>query len=408
MARILLIRQGHYPLDARLNREIVALTGAGHEVDLICAGFPGQPRSERAPGLRVQRVPISRRRGGPLRYVLEFALFHAAATFIAAGLQLRRRYDVVQVNSIPDSLVFAAIVPRLLGARVLLDLCEVMPEFFVTKYGLRPTHPIVRLLGFLEQASIRFASYAITCTEQMRERFVERGASRDKIGVILLAANEERYDPDRIPPAPRQADRFVLICHGTLEEFFGVDTVIRAVALLRDEIAGLELKVYGDGLFRPRLESLATELGVTDRVHFSGGWAPLPELLAALASADAGVVATKRDAFRDLTHTNKMWELIAMRKPAIVSRTRSVEAYFDDSCFQLFESANEHDLARAIRELHADPERGARLARRAAQVSEPYRWVHQRRRYLDAVERLAGAKARGQARRVTAEVVNDP
>ena len=128
----------------------------------------------------------------------------------------------------------------------------------------------------------------------------------------------------------------------------------------------------------------------------SDGWAPLEELLAALGSADAGVVATKRDAFRDLTHCNKMWELIAMRKPAIVARTRSVEAYFDHTSLQLFESGNEHDLARAIRELYADPGLRDRLAARAAEVSEPYRWVHQRRQYLESVGRLlARAGPRG-------------
>ena len=55
----------------------------------------------------------------------------------------------------------------------------------------------------------------------------------------------------------------------------------------------------------------------------------------------------KRDSFRDLTHTNKMFDFIAMRRPVIVSRTASVEAYFDESCFQLFDSEDDRDLARA-------------------------------------------------------------
>jgi len=84
-----------------------------------------------------------------------------------------------------------------------------------------------------------------------------------------------------------------------------------------------------------------------------------------------------------------MFDLIAMRKPVIVARTRSVEAYFDDSCVRSFESANEHDLARAIRELHDDPDLRERLVCRATEVSEPYRWVHQRARYLEMVDELA-------------------
>ena len=115
------------------------------------------------------------------------------------------------------------------------------------------------------------------------------------------------------------------------------------------------------------------------------------------------------EAFRDLTHANKMFDLIAMRKPAIVSRTQAVEAYFDDSSLQLFTSEDEHDLARAIRELHADPALRERLVQRATDVQRPYRWIHQRRRYLDIVARLAsGPDARARTPGLTANAVEDP
>ena len=125
-------------------------------------------------------------------------------------------------------------------------------------------------------------------------------------------------------------------------------------------------------------------------MFFSDGLVPLDELLRAIAAADAGLVAMKRDSFRDLTHTNKMFDFIAMRRPVIVSRTASVEAYFDESCFQLFDSEDDRDLARAIRELHADPGLRERLVRRAAEVNEPYRWPRQRELYRHVVERLRG------------------
>ena len=112
-------------------------------------------------------------------------------------LHFRRRYELVQVHSLPDPLVFAALVPKLTGARVVLDLHECMPEFFATKFGLPLDHRAVRLIGAAEQASIRFADFAITCTEQMREAFVGRGADPDKIGVVLNAADEAVFDPAR-------------------------------------------------------------------------------------------------------------------------------------------------------------------------------------------------------------------
>ena len=408
MARIGLIRQGHFPRDPRVSREVTALAQAGHDVDLICAMWPGQPRIERLGRIWVYRLPITRRRGSPLRYLFEFCTFHVAATLLAGALHLRRRYDLIQVNTIPDSLVFAAILPRLFGARVLLDLHECMPEFFATKYAVSARHPLVRLLGMIEQTSIRFADAVITCTEPMRRRFVERGAAPEKVAVILNSSSEETFDPDLFPPSGPSAERFIVLFHGTLEERFGPDLAIRAVALLKDEIPGLHLRIFGDGTFRPTLESLVSTLHVEGNVSFSQGYVPLSELVAAIASADAGIVPTKRDAFRDLTHANKMFDLIAMRKPAIVSRTQAVEAYFDDSSLQLFTSEDEHDLARAIRALHADPALRERLVQKATDVQRPYRWIHQRKRYLDIVEGLAsGPDARAHTRALATNAVED-
>ena len=288
----------------------------------------------------------------------------------------------IQVNSMPDALVFAALGPRLLGrTRVLLDLHECMPEFLSTKYGLSPRHPAVRMVALAEQASIRFADLALTCTEQMRDAFIARGARPDKLKVVLNAADEATFDPVRYPPVPRERERLVLICHGSVERLYGLDTVIRAVAHLNGERLNVTVQIYGEGEHLDELRQLAAELELGDSVYFSGEFVPLPELLRAISSAGAGVVATRSDAFRDLTHCNKMYDFVAMRKPLICSRTPAVEAYFDENCFQYFRAGDEHDLARAIRELYHEPELGERMVHHAAEVGEPYRWEHQRRVY---------------------------
>jgi len=403
VARICVIRQGVFPFDARVTREVKALIAAGHEVDLICQLWGDQPRRERSGRLAVYRVPIERRRRGKISYVLEYGAFFILAALRATWQHLRRRYDVVQVNSLPDCLVFAALVPKLLGARVLLDLHECMPEFFSLKYRLPTQHPLVRALGFCEQVSIRFADAAITCTDQMRERFVERGARKEKIGVILNSFDDQRFDPRRYMAVKRDREHFVLVFHGTIDDMHGLDLVVRAIARLRDRIPGLQLRIYGDGPRRASIEALAKELRVDDLVWFSGGWVPMDELLPKIAAADVGVVAIRRDACFDLTHSNKMYDLIALRKPVVTSRTRAVEAYFGDECFQLFESGNEEDLARAILELYEDPELRQRLVQRATEINEPYRWVHQAKHYVELVERLAGADTLGWSLPVAAD-----
>jgi glycosyltransferase involved in cell wall biosynthesis len=387
--RVLLIRQGSFPLDARVRREVECLLDAGHEVDVISLRREGQPGRETWRGANAYRLPLRHRRAGAALYVLEHLAFLLMASLLAGFLHLRRRYDVVQANTIPDSVVFASILPKLLGAKVVLDLHECVPEFVATKYGVPLSHPLVRLSAWVEQAAIRYCDRAITCTREMKDVFVARGAAAGKIDVVLNAADEAIFDVDRYPPQPRQRDRFTLICHGSVEERYGHDTLVEAVALLGDEIPELRVEVYGEGSFLEEVEELVRRRGVEDRVWFAGDYVPIEQLLEALARADVGVVAMKKDAFRDLTHCNKMYDLIAMRRPAAISRTRSVEGYFDEGCFAYFDAGDPADLARTIRELYASPELGERLVERAAEVNEPYRWDHQRQIYRQSVESLS-------------------
>jgi glycosyltransferase involved in cell wall biosynthesis len=390
MARACVVREHYVPQDSRVAREVEALAALGHHVDVICLRNEHQPPIERLPGVTVWRLPLRHSRGRrALRYLTEYGSFFVLATGLVTLLHLRRRYRIIQVNSLPDALVFAASVPRLLGARVLLDLQECMPEFFATKFGVGMAHPAVRAIARVEQASIRFADFAITPTAQMRDAFIARGAAPSKIAVVMDGADQELFHPVDEPRGEAGGRAFTLVSHGTVEAHYGLDTVIEAVALLRDEIPQLRFEVYGDGSHLARLRQLAAELGVQDRVWFSGGFVPIEQLVAAIARADAGVVAMKRDPFRDLTLAGKMFDFIAMGKPVLSSRTRSVEQTFDPSCLELFESGNSEDLARALRALCSDPARRARMARRAAEVSEGYQWSRQREIYAGVVNRLS-------------------
>jgi glycosyltransferase involved in cell wall biosynthesis len=386
MARVCVVWEAPILAKTRLGRQIEALADAGHEVDVICLRAPGELGFERRGPITFRRLSIGHLGGSFARYVVEHVAFFVVVTLLLSARQVRRGYSVIQVSTVPDTLVFAAIVPRLLGARVVLDLREPMPEFFASRFGVSHQHPMVRAVCWLEQASIRFANAAITCTTLMRGAFTGRGARKDKLQVVHDGADERVFTADGHAPGDGSAGRFTLICHGTVEERYGLDTVIRAVALLRPELPGLRFEIFGQGSYLPSLEELARELGVEDSIYFSRQFVSVPVLVGAIAAADVGVVAMKRDAFRDITLCGKLFDFISMRKPVIASRTRSVEEYFDDSCLRLFTSNDPVDLAGAIRDLHANPERRRDMVERAAVANEPYRWPHGRQRYLEIIE----------------------
>ena len=407
MARICLIRLACFDIEPRVRREVDALLSAGHEVDVICIRRPGSPRPEAGENLRIHHLPLTRRNkqdgSGPralrrrgsgwYRLFMEFFVLPLTAGVWLIWLDRRRRFDLVEVNTLPDWLVFAALGARMRGVPVLLDLQEPMPEFFASKFKTAPDHLGVRILKRLERASISFATHAITCTEEMREAFVARGGRRDQIDVVMNSADESVFDPHRHPPRPREDGRFTLVSHGSVEERYGLDTTVRAVGRLRDRIPNLTLEIYGGGSYLEELRELVDALGLAQCVRFHG-YVQIDELVAAIADADAGVVAMKPDAFRHLTQCNKMFDLITMQRPVICSRTLSVQRHFPDGALKYFEGGDDADLVRAIEELYAQPELCARLVNQATETNQPYRWEHQRTRYLAVVESLLSGNDR--------------
>ncbi|WP_147257906.1 glycosyltransferase [Pseudonocardia hierapolitana] len=377
-------------------REVATLIEAGHEVVVVCERDLDEPRLERGKSLIIHRLPLRHVAGaGALRLLAEYTGFFVLAAVLVTASHLRRRFAVVQVNSVPDVLVFVATVPRLTGARVLLDLQEPMPEFFMTKFGVGARNPLVRVVAVAEQLSIRFADVAITVTDAMRRRFIERGAPAERVNVVMDGADESVFDRERrLAEYVPSADRFVMISHGTIEPQYGLDTVIEAIALLAPEWPGLQLQIFGDGSQRAELRRLARLKGVGDRVWFSEGFVPIEELVSALASADVGVVAMRRDPFRDLTVAGKMFDFVVMGIPMIVATTRSVEETFGAGCFEEFRSGDANDLARAIQRLRDEPERARKYVERATEVVDEIAWRIQRRRYRALVADLVfGAKS---------------
>lgn len=388
MSRVCVIRC-HYFRDTRLQREVSALLDQGHEVQVLCLRDSGEPISQRDGRLRILRVPMSHRAGaGTAGRLVEYSAFLLLAGTALAALHMRRRFHLVQVNSPPDVLVFAAFVPKVAKTPVLLDLQEPMPEFFTWRSMAGKNRWIVRLIEAVEQASIRFADASLTVTEQMRETFLARGACPSALTVVMDGSDSKIFDASRFPRQRRDSSKFVMVSHGTIEPQYGLDTAVRAVALLAPSIPSIQLRIIGDGSQRTELKALSAQLGVADLITFSAGFIPVDELVMTLADSDVGVVAMKRNPFRDLTLASKMFDFITMGVPMAVSTTRSVEETFPSGCFEPFIPDDPADLARAIKRLHDRPELAESYAVRAKEVSQRFSWSVQRERYLAVVETL--------------------
>ncbi|MCK4597349.1 glycosyltransferase, partial [bacterium] len=217
---------------------------------------------------------------------------------------------------------------------------------------------------------------------------VDHGIQDSKICTVMNAVDDKLFCLSRGMTVGHEGrEGFTLIYHGTLVKRYGVDVAIRAVNLAAKEIPRLRFLVYGDGDNREELETITGELGLQNTVVFSGKFLPLEQIPGVVAQADVGLVPN-RDSALDNVLPTKLMEYVAMGIPAIVSRTDTVEAYFDDTMVRFVPPEDEEHLAEAILELYHHPEKAQSIAQNARRHNEQYGWARQRTAYYKLIDSL--------------------
>jgi glycosyltransferase involved in cell wall biosynthesis len=395
---VLMIVHAYYEEDPRVRREAESLVGAGRPVQVLGLRQVGGPAASEVDGVRVHHLDVQRHQGAALGvYLREYLSFLARAMFAAVRLHRRERFALVQVHSLPDFLVFAALPLRLAGVPVVLDLHEAMPEFFRSRFP-RASNPIAhRLLLLQERLSIAASTATITVNPAMRDRLVALGVPAGKVGVVVNSPSLGRFDAAAHPRrAYREDGRLRLVYTGALTPTYEMDVAVAAVARIAEQRPDLDvaLDVYGRGDSGPALAAQAAELGVADRVTFHGR-IPIEDVPAAVARADIGLAPTRHDKFTDMSLSTKVFEYAAMGKPVVASRLPMVEATFPSGTVATYTPGDAAEMAAAIIDFADHPVRRETAVTKTAAIVEAGSWEHEAAGYLALVERLTNGAESG-------------
>ncbi len=386
-----MVVHAYYPLgETRVEREALALVKHGYEVDVICLWARNGPETETRDGVNIYRLPVKRnKQGGAIAQLLEYFTFFILAFLKLTTLHRKRKYDAVQIHNLPDFLVFVGLIPKLAGAKIILDIHDLMPEFYAARFNITLNSWSVRLIRWQEKLSCRFANKVITVTETWRKTLIERGVPANKVVVVMNVADDTIFRREAVTIHPNGNDGcFRLIYHGTLTQRYGIDLVLRAVSQVRHEIPKLHLKIHGGGEYRQTLMNLADELGMTDIVNFSNVYVPSAELPNLIASAQVGFVPYRRDIFTDGILPTKLMEYTALGVPAIVARTPAIEAYFDENMVEYFTAEDVDELAASILKLYRNPDHRATLIKNSDAFNQRYNWHKLGAEYANFVANL--------------------
>ena len=391
MARICMIAYTHYPTDSRVRREAEALIERGDSVDVICLGNKGGAAIEVLNGVRMVKILIDRYRGSStINYLLSYLTFFFTVLFKLAKLQKENGYQVIQVHTMPDFMVFTALIPKLRGIKVLLDVHDLMPELYQSKFGYKATHPIIRLITWAERLSIKFADRAMAVHKPHLQVLCSHGNPAEKF-TILLNLPDMKIFPRGDFSQPRDGSKLELIYHGTVARRNGLETAIRAIASLKGDMGDIDdltLRIIGDGDEILHLIDLVKELGLEDRVKIDKGMKPPEQLIPFIMNADVGIVPIFYDDFTKYMLPVKLLEYVMMGKPVICSRTETIQEYFSAEMVYFISPGSVSDLAAAIRFLYEHPEKRLDLVKNSEKFNQTYSWEKQKQAYYQVIDSL--------------------
>ena len=226
--RVAMISHSVYTSDNRVRRYAESLADRGDRVDVFALRRDGDASEhETMEGVRVFGIQDRAAKGerSKLAYVWPLLRFLAVASTRLSRRHLQQPYDIVHVHNIPDFLVFAAWYPKLTGVPVILDIHDIVPEFFVSKFRVGPDDMARRLLMWMERASAAFADRVIIANHLWLEKYARRTGLNGRCMVFINHVDAKLFRRvPRILPKGRQ----IVLYPGGLQWHQGLDIALHA------------------------------------------------------------------------------------------------------------------------------------------------------------------------------------
>ena len=391
MKKICMVAYTNYLSDARPRREAETLVRRGDRVDFIALNEKDRPAVETIQGVRVFRVRQERYRGdGGLSYGFAYLRFLCAATVKLVRLFLRERYDVVYLHTMPDLIVLVGLIPKLFGARIVLNIHDMMPELYMSKFGISEKHPLIRLLAFQEQFSIRLADKVICVHHPHRDVLCKRGAPLEKITVLPNVPDPLVFRSEG--SAQKTEGTFRIIYHGTIARRLGLDLAVRAFAMAAKSCPGARFEIFGDGDAGDDLEAQINASGVEDRIDFSRKMFRVESIAQMIQGASVGIIPNRRDVATDYMLPVKLLEYVHLGIPVIAPRLLAIQYYFGEDQVEYYEPGDVDELVDCICRLYADPGKREELVRKGAEFAKKFSWDTLKEELYKVVDDVPAAK----------------
>ena len=387
--KICMLAYTDYASDNRVRRYAETLAKRGDQVDVIALDVASfQQREKEVNGItvyRIQKREFNER--GKWTYVSRLLRFLGRSSVSLARLHARNRYNVIHIHNMPDFLVLAAWYPKLTGAKLILDIHDIVPELFANKFKTRLKTGYVGLLKAIERMSTRFVDHVIVSNHLWLNTLTARSVEERNCSVLINSVDSGVFSPHA---KTRNDGKFIVLFPGSFQWHQGLDIAIEAFAHFKRKVPNAEFHLYGgtNAKMEAELKELARRLDLEESIKFFHG-VSLDYMAEVIANADLGVVPKRADSFGNEAYSTKIMEFMSQGVPVVVSRTKIDTFYFEEGVVHFFPSGDSLAMAQAMLDVVNDKDLRESLIAQGYEYVERHGWDQKKKEYLDLIDSLS-------------------
>jgi glycosyltransferase involved in cell wall biosynthesis len=372
-------------IDHRVVKQVNDLLASGWRVSVVTRRDPANARYRDLPGMTVLEYPPPREPRGKIGYVSEYGASFCWATVFSLAVRLHGPVDVVQFCQPPDIYFPLAWVLRGLGAKVVAEQRDLMPELFTARYD-HASPGIMPVLRWLERRTQRAVHHTLCTNETSRRRLIGAGAAPGTVTIVGNGPVLSRVRAAAADRGLRGQHKFLCCWIGMMGRQDHVDLLLRAVAYLVHDLGRTDcgFAVLGDGECLEEARAQSARLGLQSWVDFPG-WLPEAQVFGYLASADLGLDTSLQGEISPV----KVLEYMAFGLPFVAFDVGETRIMGRDASV-LVPPGDVESYARQVAALLDDAARRSELGETGRErVRSDLAWERQSAAYLDVMRRLS-------------------
>lgn len=385
--KILMILDREFPSDLRVENEIETLQQKGHEIHLACFTRKNRLSMEKIGDLIVHRAPISdfiyKSSVGALTFPFYFIFWRK----FLYKLFMREQFDALHMHDLPLVRIGVELKSKF-NVPLIADLHENWPAYLrISQHTqsimgkiLSPYHKWIRY----ERKVLQYVDRIIVVVEEAKNRLVRLNLNEESIHVVSNTLNIKHFKID-IPK--KSSDEIVLFYAGGITYHRGLQTVIKALSLIKHSVPNIRFRILGEGRYQLELMKLTKRLELDNQIVFHG-WQPYKKMIEYLGKADFAVIPHLKSEHTDTTIPHKLFQYMYAEKPVIASNCKPIERIIrETNSGYIYREDKYAELADLLVGLTKN--KNKELGRNGKLwVKNKYNWAHDSRVLINVYEKL--------------------